>query len=47
MRKKQAKNQATGLAMQAAKYPHRGTNQTPTMARAIISATPANMARLE
>ena len=32
MRKKQAKNQATGLAMQAAKYPHSGTNRKPTSA---------------
>ena len=47
IRNAQANSHAAGFAKQAPKYPHKGTNQNPTIVRAIISATPANIARPE
>lgn len=46
-RKASAKIHASGLAKQAAEKPNIGTNTSPMSERAIISATPANIAKPE
>lgn len=46
-RKASARIHASGLAKQAAEKPNIGTNTSPMSERAIISATPANIAKPE
>ena len=46
-RKASANIHASGLAKQAAEKPNIGTNTSPMSERAIISATPANIAKPE